>query len=74
MPAVLIIVLSIGAHRMAKKNAIIRTLPSTETLGVVTVIMTDKTGTLTENTMNVEKIILPNEDEITVSGKGWIPS
>ncbi|MFH0929417.1 MAG: HAD-IC family P-type ATPase [Candidatus Aenigmatarchaeota archaeon] len=74
LPAVLIIVLSIGAHRMAKRNAIIRTLPSTETLGVVTVIMTDKTGTLTENTMNVEKVILPGDAEITVSGKGWVPS
>jgi Ca2+-transporting ATPase len=74
LPAVLIIVLSVGAHRMAKRNAIIRTLPSTETLGVVTVIITDKTGTLTENTMNVEKIILPSETEITVSGKGWTPS
>jgi len=74
LAAVLAIVLAIGAHRMAKRNAIIRTLPATETLGVVTTIMTDKTGTLTENTMNVEKIIMPESGEITVSGSGWEPS
>ncbi|MFQ5970475.1 MAG: cation-translocating P-type ATPase [Nitrososphaerales archaeon] len=74
LPAVLIIVLAIGAHRVARRNAIIRTLPATETLGVITVIVTDKTGTLTENTMNIEKIILPNGEEITVSGAGWKPS
>jgi len=74
LPAVLVIVLAIGAYRMAKRNAIIRTLSATETLGVATVIATDKTGTLTQNTMNVEKIVLPGEDEITVSGEGWRPS
>ncbi len=74
LPAILVIVLAIGAHRMAKRNAIIKTLPATETLGVATTIATDKTGTLTQNTMNVEKIILPDEDEITVSGEGWKPA
>ncbi len=74
LPAVLVIVLAIGARRMAKRNAIIRTLPAIETLGVATVIATDKTGTLTQNTMNVKKVILPGEEEIIVSGEGWEPS
>ena len=74
LPAILVIVLAIGVHRMAKRNAIIRRLPATETLGVVNVIATDKTGTLTQNTMNIEKIILPDKKEISVSGNGWVPS
>ncbi|MBU1204144.1 MAG: HAD-IC family P-type ATPase [Nanoarchaeota archaeon] len=73
LPAVLAIVLAVGARRMAKRNAIIRTLPATETLGIVDTIITDKTGTITQNTMNAEQIMFPNQEEITVSGKGWSP-
>lgn len=73
LPAVLAIVLAVGAGRMARRKAIIRTLPATETLGIVNTIITDKTGTITENTMNVEKILLPGQNFVKVSGKGWNP-
>jgi len=69
--AVIAIVLAIGAHRMAGQNAIVRKLSATETLGHATVIATDKTGTLTQNTMNVEQVILPDGTSFSVSGKGW---
>ena len=72
--AVLTIVLAIGANRMAKRNAIVRRLPVTATFANITVIATDKTGTLTQNTMNVQKITLPGQNEITVTGEGWSPS
>jgi P-type Ca2+ transporter type 2C len=73
LPAILSIVLAIGALRMSKRNAIIRHLPSTETLGVVNTIITDKTGTLTKNTMTVTDIYLPNQKGISVKGVGWEP-
>lgn len=73
LPAVLVIILAIGAFRMAKKNAIIRKLPATETLAIVNTIITDKTGTLTQNIMTAQAILLPGEGEISVEGNGWAP-
>ncbi len=74
LPAILVIVLALGAGRMARRNAIIRRLPATQTLGVTTVISTDKTGTLTQNTMNVREIVLGAGENLKVTGEGWEPT
>jgi cation-transporting P-type ATPase F len=73
LPAALTVTLAIGVSRMARRRAIIRKLPAVETLGSVTVIASDKTGTLTQNQMTVQEIALPRK-EFQLSGTGYDPA
>ena len=72
LPAIMTIALAIGVEAMAHRKAIIRRLPAIETLGSVSVICTDKTGTLTRNEMTVKSVALPGK-RFEVTGSGYDP-
>ena len=72
LPAILTVTLAIGVQRMAARNAITRRLPAVETLGSVSIICSDKTGTLTRNEMTVRSVAA-GPDVFEVSGVGYEP-